>query len=43
MRVKELRQLYGEEQIRTRVEEMAAEISSLYDGEVLVLWPESMC
>ena len=37
MRVKALRQLYGEEQIQARVAEMAADISKLYDGEVLVL------
>jgi hypoxanthine phosphoribosyltransferase len=37
MRVTALRQLYGEEEIQTRVTEMAAEISSLYDGEVLVV------
>ncbi|MDR2696683.1 MAG: hypoxanthine phosphoribosyltransferase [Deltaproteobacteria bacterium] len=37
MRIKELRQVYGEEQIRTRVAELAAEISGLYDGEPLVV------
>jgi hypoxanthine phosphoribosyltransferase len=37
MHVKELRQIYGEEQIQTRVAEMAAEISRLYDGEELVV------
>jgi len=37
MRVKELRQIYAEEQIRARVVEMAAEISSLYAGEELVV------
>jgi hypoxanthine phosphoribosyltransferase len=37
MRVKELRQVYGEEQIQVRVAEMAAEINALYDGEDLVV------
>jgi hypoxanthine phosphoribosyltransferase len=36
MRVKELRQVYGEEQIQARVAELASEISALYDGEALV-------
>jgi len=37
MRIKELQQVYGEEQIQTRVAELAAEISALYDGEELVV------
>jgi len=37
MRVKELRQVYGEEQIQARVAEMAAEINALYNGEDLVV------
>ena len=37
MRIKELRQVYGEEHIQTRVAELAAEISALYDGEELVV------
>ena len=37
MRVKGLRQVYGEEQIQARVAEMAAEINALYDGEELVV------
>jgi len=37
MRVKELRQVYGEEQIQARVAEMASEINALYDGEALVV------
>jgi len=37
MRIKELKQIYDEEQIQARVAELAAEISALYDGEVLVV------
>jgi hypoxanthine phosphoribosyltransferase len=37
MRIKELRQIYGPEQIQARVAEMAAEINALYDGENLVV------
>ena len=37
MRIKELKPVYDEEQIQARVAELAAEISSLYDGEALVL------
>ncbi|MDR0239474.1 MAG: hypoxanthine phosphoribosyltransferase [Deltaproteobacteria bacterium] len=36
MRIKELKQVFDEEQIRTRVADLAAEISALYDGEALV-------
>ena len=36
MRIKELRQVYGAEQIQARVAEMAGEINALYDGEDLV-------
>jgi hypoxanthine phosphoribosyltransferase len=37
MRIKELRQVYGEEQIQARVAELAATISALYDGKELVV------
>jgi hypoxanthine phosphoribosyltransferase len=37
MRVRELRQVFGEGQIQARVAEMAAEISRLYAGEELVV------
>ena len=37
MRIKELKPIYNEEQIQTRVAELAAEISALYDGEDLVV------
>jgi len=37
MHIKELKQVYGEEQIQSRVAELAAEISTLYDGEALVV------
>jgi len=37
MHIKKLKQIYDEKQIRTRVAELAAEISALYDGEVLVV------
>ena len=36
MRIKELQQVYSEEQIHARVADLAAEISALYDGEELV-------
>ena len=37
MRIKELKQIYHEKQIRVRVAELAAEISALYNGEELVV------
>jgi len=37
MRVKELKLIYGEEQIQARVAEMATEINALYDGEDFVV------
>jgi len=37
MRIKELKQIYAADQIQTRVAELAAEISALYDGEDLAV------
>ena len=37
MRIKELKQVYDADRIQTRVAELAAEISALYDGEDLVI------
>lgn len=37
MRIKELKPVYGAEQIRARVAELADEISSLYEGDELVV------
>ena len=37
MRIKELKPVYSEEQIQARVEEMATEISALYEDEELVV------
>jgi hypoxanthine phosphoribosyltransferase len=37
MGVKALEQIYGEEQIKTRVADLASEISAMYSGEALVV------
>jgi hypoxanthine phosphoribosyltransferase len=37
MRIKELKQVYGEEEIQARVAELAAAINALYDGQELVV------
>ena len=37
MRIKELKQIYDEKQVQARVADLAAEISALYDGELLVM------